>query len=141
MMTLEELVAEYEARLADINVPSVLININRQWHRGLPANQSKLYAAVRGEWVIQPKRHRAQYAFAIARGIIRQVYVIDGSQGGHGWVNLSMASRFPELQKHQKGDRYVMTAEVASDLARFIGQSVFHLQKPSARNPIRWLHC
>lgn len=141
MMTLGELVAEYEARSADINVPCVLININRQWHRGLPANQLKLYAAVRGDWVVQPKRHRAQYAFAIARGIIRQVYAIDGSKGTHGWINLSMAARPPALQKHQKGDRYVMTAKVASELAYFIGQSVIHLQKPGAQNPIRWLHC
>lgn len=141
LMTLEELVAVYEAVPANITSPSVLININRQWRRALPANPTALYAAVRGDWVIQPRRHRATYAFAVARGIIRQVYTVDAEHGVNGWSNQSACSRPSNQQKHQKNDRYAFAGAVALEMQHFIGQSVAHLQKPGAQNPIRWLHC
>jgi uncharacterized protein len=74
---LADLVASYAAKPAEITEPVLLIKIEQVWNRTPNMDDDALYAAVKQEWRLGPRRNRAEYAFAVARGIIRGCYVID----------------------------------------------------------------
>ena len=61
----------------EISESGVLIRINQTFSPGI--SSAELYDVTRGVWVIGDRREKAQYAFAIAGGIIREVYEI------HSW--------------------------------------------------------
>lgn len=73
--TVDELIARYDAESVQIDVPCLLVNLRRQFERGLSADQ--LYSRTRGYWTLRPDRHpEAKYCMAFAFGAIREVYVI-----------------------------------------------------------------
>ncbi|WP_445002999.1 hypothetical protein [Halomonas mongoliensis] len=55
-----------------ITQPSVLIRVSRSWHEGISDNE--LYEVTRGVWRIGERRERVELAFAVAGGIVREVY-------------------------------------------------------------------
>lgn len=60
---------------AQITEPSILIRINRKYRDGM--SQQELYEITRGVWKIGERREKAQLAFAIYQGVIKEVYTID----------------------------------------------------------------
>lgn len=61
---------------AVINVPAVLLRINKQFEPNLSPEQ--LYERTRGYWAMAPdSRRRVEYAIAVAGGLIREVYRVD----------------------------------------------------------------
>jgi hypothetical protein len=67
-MTANEVVSLYETTPATIKEPVVLINIRREWFRGVPPDQ--LYERTRQYWYCNPERHHAMYAMAVRTGVI-----------------------------------------------------------------------
>jgi hypothetical protein len=73
--TIDELIGLYDKGAADIDVPAVLVNLRRQFERGL--SEQQLYERTRGFWTLNPERHPSvKYGMAVALGIIREVYEI-----------------------------------------------------------------
>lgn len=87
MATLHELAEQYGAEPAKIDVPAILIKIERQWLPTLTPEQ--LYERTRRYWTCQPEKKAVppRIAICVARGLIREVYDI------HGW------EEYPDIQR------------------------------------------
>lgn len=122
LMSVEDVVAEYTAPEVSISEPSILIKINRQFRRGL--SQERLYDITRQSWVInQANASRAKFAFAVAFGIIRQVYRIEK------WVSVDGSNR------------KAFIGQIAPELSHYIGGSVVGQFSTGAQNPIKYVNC
>jgi len=112
---------------------ALLIRIPRLWYPSMPADD--LFEATHGWWRIGPRRERADYAFAVNRGVIREAYRIDSwrtrSQGDRGWED-DMRSGRP---------RWGFDGVVAEDLAHYRNRSVAHLFKRGEASPIKYVNC
>lgn len=53
----------------------MLIRIPQLYRPGM--SREALYEATRGHWKVGPRRERAEFAMAVAGGIVREVYEID----------------------------------------------------------------
>lgn len=72
-MELNQLVLLYDAKkVRKIAEHAILIKINQLYHYGITPDE--LYEATRGVWKIGKRRGRAKYAFAVYKGIVREVY-------------------------------------------------------------------
>ena len=127
-MTVNEVIAQYDAKPIVISEPSILVIINRLFRRNMTPEQ--LYEATRGNWVLSERRNRAKYVFSVYNGVVRQVYAI------RGW---SAAIARSPTQKVQ--NRWRFEGEVATDLAHYIGGNVQAYLKPGAQSPTRYLNC
>lgn len=127
-MTVDEVVARYDAPLIKINEPVLLIIVNRLFHRGIDAE--RLYEITRGNWVLSERRRNAQYAFAIYHGIVRQVYQI------HGWRPAE--ARNPNQKTRQ---RWRFDGVVSPELQHYVGGSVENYITHGAQNPVKYVNC
>ena len=127
-MTVAEIIAAYQAKPISIAEPVLLIIVNRLFERNLSAE--RLYEITRGNWVLGVRRNRAAYAFAVFRGVVREVYRI------HSWFQAQ--ARTPE-QKQQS--RWRFEGEVAQELRHYIGGSVTAYLNPGAQNPVKYVNC
>lgn len=139
---LDELLERYAAPRADINVPAILIKIEREWRPDLSVSQ--LYERTRRYWRCQPmlRKPPPTHAMAIARGIIREVYRIDR------WVRYSDWPADRDLSRSNSTDavwsggiRAGFEGAVCVELQTLRGSSVRHLATGSAQNPITYVNC
>lgn len=122
LMTVDEVIAEYEAPDVTISEPAILIKINKLYQRGMSADA--LYHATRKSWVMGKRRNGARYGFAVASGIIREVYRI------HEW--------YPSEDNPK---RWAFRGVVATELAHYIGGSVTRNFVKGEAFPIKYLNC
>jgi hypothetical protein len=111
-----------------IDVPAVIFRVSKEWYPGI--DEDRLYDVTHGWWVMGPKRERAEYAFAVAKGIVRGVYRI------HGWR--------PRRDKYPDGRprvRWGFDGEPADELAHLIGVDVSSYFPQGSQNPVRYLNC
>lgn len=108
VMRADEVVALYEAPPIELDdTPIVMFRIPKLWHRGI--GKEELYEATRGWWRIDPVRAaRAQYVFAVSKGVVREVY-LPGSwrkreRTEPGWTDAEL-----------KRPRYGFEGEIAAD--------------------------
>jgi hypothetical protein len=127
-MTVGEAIAKYNAPLADISEPVILITVNRLYRYGMSA--ADLYDITRGNWVIGVRRNKARYAFAVYQGIIREVYEIER------WLPANARS---EKQKTKK--RWYFDGQIAAHLRHYVGHSTAKYAVLGAQNPIRYVNC
>jgi hypothetical protein len=127
-MSVAEIVAIYEAPAIVITEPVLLIIINKLFERNVSAD--RLYKITRGNWPLGAARNNAHYAFAVFRGLVREVYTIES------WETAQ--ARDPN-QKKQK--RWRFTGEVAQNLRHYVGGSVVAYLKKGAQFPVRYINC
>jgi uncharacterized protein len=128
-MSVVDIIAKYNAPQVTITEPVILITLNRLYHQGMSAQD--LYESTRGNWVIGSRgRSHARYAFAVFRGIIREVYSI------HRWEPIENLN---PVQKTRH--RWRFEGEVALPLRHYVGGSVEHYSKLGAQNPLRYVNC
>lgn len=127
-MTVAEIISAYQTKSIKIVEPVLLIIVNRLFERNLSAE--RLYEITRGNWVLGVRRNKAVYAFAVYRGIVREVYMI------HSWSQVQ--ARTPE-QKRQS--RWRFAGEVAQKLQHYVGGSVATYLKPGAQSPVKYVNC
>lgn len=127
-MNVPDIIAQYDARPIAIAEPSLLIIINRLFQRNMTSDQ--LYEATRGNWVLGERRNRAEYAFSIYNGVVRQVYRI------RRWEPATARSTAQKVR-----GRWRFEGEVAGELAHYVGGSVEAHLKPGAQSPIRYVNC
>jgi len=112
----------------------VAININRTYRQGISADD--LYDCTRGIWRLSRERaEKAQYAFAVYQGVIREVYEIDK------WLSAG-STKYQRRQFSQESlkGRYEFTGKVAPDRIRdkYVSE---HMPERHTQNPIRYYNC
>lgn len=141
-MTVGEVVSKYQAPAAEITEPVILITVNRLYRRGMSAEM--LYEITRGKWVIGTRRNKAEYAFAVYKGVIREVYEIerwmpapiDDTEVKRAWI----AEHSIDAEVKQK-NRWQFEGKIAEDLRHYVGASTENYQVVGAQNPIRYVNC
>ncbi len=132
-MTVSEIISKYQAPVAEISEPVILITVNRLFERGMSAEM--LYEITRGKWVIGLRRDKAKYAFAVYKGIIREVYEIER------WCSIVVEEPHPKNAEIKQKKRWQFEGKVAENLKYYIGASTEKYQIIGAQNPIRYVNC
>lgn len=130
---LADFIMECAPRRTDIDVPCLLIRINKLFAYGM--SDHALYKATRGIWVIGPRRERADYAMAVYAGIVREVYEIE-SWHPAGFTPYKTRNQ-ADLAK-QSGRRWEFVGHRAPPNIRdkYHGCSVGHLFRPGQQSPV-----
>jgi hypothetical protein len=112
-----------------IDVPSVLFRVSRLWSDGM--DEDEIYDITHGWWRIGPKRERARYAFAVAKGHVRAVFEI------HDWRPRLFEDDGVTLSDNP---RWGFDGAPATDLEHLVGLDVSALFPQGAANPVRYLN-
>jgi len=143
MRSLESRSKEYPtSNLADITEPVILITVNRLYKPDI--SPELLYEITRGVWRISERRNKAKYAFAVYKGVIREVYKIVGwHPAPHGdsderkkWID-DNSIKVNEVTRH----RWQFDGHVAAELQHYVGKSTANYQVRGAQNPIKYVNC
>ena len=134
-MALEQVVAHYTRRKADIREPAVLIRINRAYRYGM--SDVELYDATRSAWKIGRRKDQIEYALAVFEGVVREVYQITQWLPGGSTFNVRRVGR-----SHPRPGRFEFVGVVAEPKMRkrYINRYVGHLFPPGAQNPISYVN-
>ncbi|MBI3732599.1 MAG: hypothetical protein HY259_03965 [Chloroflexi bacterium] len=129
-MTVAEIIAAYGAKPITIAEPALLIIVNKLFEHNI--SPERLYEITCGNWVLGERRNKAKYAFSVFRGVVREVYRING------WFPVQ--ARSPE-QKRQS--RWRFEGEVAQEkkIRHYVGGSVEAYLKPGAQSPVKYVNC
>jgi hypothetical protein len=138
-----DVAGQYGAQPAVIEMPAILIKIEKQWRADLTPDQ--LYERTRRYWTCQPENQRTppEVAVCVARGIIREVYDI------HRWEEYPEMDRQPidptrvPQKKGRTKTRRGFLGEVTKDAqprASLIGKSVRHIPFGSG-SPYAYVNC
>lgn len=118
-----------------ISEPALLIRINQMHKEGM--STQALYEATRGVWVIGERREAVQYAFAVAKGIVREVYEV------HSWHPAgSTPYKTRPLHDVSYRGRWEFVGEVAPAAIRekYLDSSVADYFPRGAANPIMYVN-
>jgi len=132
---LPQLVAHYTKRKAAIKEPSVLIRINKLYRFGM--SDAELYDATRSAWKVGEKKEKAQYAFAVYEGVVREVYRITGwHPGGSTFAAQNQGRRVARV------GRWEFVGTLAEDglRQRYVNTYVGHFFPKGARFPVRYVN-
>lgn len=134
---LTEVVQELDAEDVTINDNAILINISRLYRYGM--TPMELYDATRGIWKVGPRRDKADFAFCIYGGIVREVYTIAA------WVpaGSTMTRRDFSEKEYELTERYEFVGQIAQVTIRrkYVGKSVRNYFVPGSQNPIKYVNC
>lgn len=129
--------------LTEFNDPIIAINIAQLFPH--VRTEEDMYTATRGLWRVSKSRaEKAKYAFAVFKGVIREVYVIDR------WEPADIVSRsLWEEKLHSEG--IVTKPSVNEGRFQFVGRLAegrirgkyvgTQMPFPHGQNPIRYLNC
>ncbi len=117
--------------MTELDVPAVLLRINRDWQPGM--DDAQVYDVVRGWWVMGPRREQAEYALAIAGGVIRGAYRV------HAWRQRREGDRGWDDDPEQV--RWGFDGEPASELQHLVGEDVSERFPQGAGNPVTYVNC
>jgi uncharacterized protein len=126
----------YDAVPATVSEPSLLIRINQLYRYGM--SKQELYEATRGVWKLGPRRGLAQFAFAVYKGVVREVYQIEG---WHPAGTLDYQTRDAD---HLRIDgRWEFEGKLAKPAVRnrYIDRSVGHYFAGNSQNPVTYVNC
>jgi len=134
---IDQLCAIFDAKPIEISHKAILININKNFMYGMSVHE--LYDATRCAWKINPDRHDADYAMSVYRGVIREVFEIQG------WVKGGTTLKISDTNGRSgpRPGRWEFVGQVAEDIVRgkYLGRSVAKYWKKGAQNPILYVNC
>lgn len=131
-MSVDQIEALYAAVAVEIDVPAILIRINKLFRYGMSAIE--LYDATRGIWRIGNARAKAKFAMALFEGVVQEVYEIQG------WFPAgSTLSTRGDLRSQS---RWEFVGRIAEDSvrSRYRMRSVRQYFPPGAQNPVRYVN-
>ena len=111
----------------------ILFRIPRLWSPEMSAEE--LFEATQGWWTLGERRSGADYAFAVSRGVIREVYRIDS------WRQRQPGDRDWEHDIGKSRKRWGFRGEVAEELAHYRNTGVRHLFKQGESSPFKYVNC
>lgn len=130
----EEILTTFTAQPVKITHKVMLITINRLYRSDMSSQE--LYEATRGIWKAGRRRARADYAFAVYRGIVREVYRIDR---WHLAGTLTYGTR--DDSDFEGSGRWEFEGAVAQDIREiYVGNSIRDYLGKSNQNPIRYVN-
>ena len=133
-MNTDVAVSLFEAPPApDIVKRVILFRIPHLWSPEMSADE--LFEATHGWWTLGERRNDADYAFAVNRGVIREVYRIDS------WRQRQPGDRDWEHDIGKSRKRWGFSGEVADELAHYRNTSVRHLFKQGESTPFKYVNC
>jgi len=120
LASVETVIAELTATTAPGSTePTLFFVINKSWSRDM--GEDDVYFYTSGHWLVgADARSKARYAFGVAHGIIRGVYIIE--------------SWFPSEQEGEER-RWGFRGRLAPEMAHFIGTSVRRFNLEGKQNP------
>jgi hypothetical protein len=131
-VSLNELLTTFTAQPVEVTHKVILITINRRYRSNM--SPIELLESTRGIWKIGPRREQAKYAFAVYRGIVREVYRINQ------WYpagTLKYETR--DSVGFDGSGRWEFAGEIAQDIRDiYVGKSVRNDLGKSNQNPIRY---
>ncbi len=111
-----------------LDFPCVVLRINQAWREGMDVDD--VYDVTHGWWVMGPQREQAEYAVAVAHGVVRGIFRV------HGW-----------RPRHRNDDgspatstRWGFDGEPADEYAHLVGLNVRHLFRRGDANPVRYVN-
>lgn len=126
---------------ADITEPALLITVNKLYKPDI--KPEILYEITRGVWRIGERRNNAKYAFAVYKGIIREVYEIESWKQAEAdsaerkeWIVTNKID-VPEVTRQ----RWQFEGHIAPNLQHYIGQSVAHYRRRGDASPVKYVNC
>jgi hypothetical protein len=140
----KEIVSSFSSiTTAIIDDPVIAINIAQQYPH--VKNVEELYNCTRGLWRLSKQRaENAQYAFAVYKGEIKEVYKIDYWEpakfdSSEFWVN-KKREQGVEIDPKVNEGRFQFIGSIASEEIRnkYIGKI---MPIAHAQNPIRYFNC
>lgn len=135
-MPLNEAVAHYTQRKANVREPAILIRINQLYHYGM--TDVELYDSTRGVWRVGPKRDKAKYALAVFEGIVREVYRITGWLPAGSTFNVRRGGRGVRSPERWE---FVGTIAEESIRRRYVNRYVGHLFRQGNQSPVSYVNC
>lgn len=125
-----------EAKNIRIDERAMLITINKLYRSNM--SEIELYEATRGVWKVGEKRNRAEFAFSLFRGVVKEVYSIDK---WHKAGTLKYGHRDPST--FWGTARWEFEGEIAPESIRckYINKSVREYLKRGSQNPIKYVNC
>lgn len=135
-MPVEQLAALYDKTPGIITDSVLLIRINKLYRYGM--SELELYEATRGVWKVGSRRSSATFAFAVYRGIVREVYVI---KSWHRAGTTPYQTR--PLEHVVDAERWEFVGVLASQEIRgkYIDKSVEPYFAQNSQNPIKYVNC
>lgn len=115
-------------RGAELDFPCVVLRVNRAWREGMDVDQ--VYDVTHGWWVMGQQREQAEFAVAVAHGVVRGVFRI------HGWRPRHLTDEGKAAEK----TRWGFDGEPSPDHDHLIGLDVRHLFRQGDANPVRYLN-
>lgn len=103
--------------------PVIMFRLNKNYYEGISSQQ--LYQNTRSSWVLsKKKKEKAQYAFSVYKGVIKEVYRIES------WESTNNPGRF------------AFVGEVAEDAVRnqYLDGKVAEYFPKGAANPVRYFN-
>ncbi len=135
-MALSELVALYDSESVSIDEPALLIRVNQLYRYGMDSKE--LYDITRGVWKIGTRREKAQYGFAVYKGLVREVYRIDQ------WFPAGTTEYYTRtIDDVNIPGRWEFTGVSAEPAIRdkYVGKSVKQYLALNSQNPIKYVKC
>jgi len=134
-LPLSELTIYYAAKPVVVDVPALLIRINRLYrHHMTPL---ELYEATRGVWKVGPRCTQARYALAVFEGVVREVYEIES---WHPAATTPYLTR-DAAQLRTSGRREFVGAVAHEIRDGYVGRSVAAAFRQGLQNPIAYINC
>lgn len=125
IMSTSDVIGLYNAKPAPkFKEKGILFRIPQRWSLAMPA--ADLYESTHGWWVLGERRTEAKYAFAVSKGVIREIYRINS------WRKRTEGDR-----GYEEGERarWGFDGEVATEMEHFKHTSVAHLFKKGNASP------
>ena len=116
-----------------VTEPVILIRINRLYQPGMTADE--LYDVTRGSWKVGTRRDGAEYALAIYKGEVLEVYSIEA------WHPGGTTPYKTRVQTNPAG-RWEFTGSIAPKPIRskYVGCSVAHYFLRGSANPVMYVN-
>jgi len=116
----------------------ILINVGQLYRKDMAP--SELYEATRGIWIVAPDAHKADFAFSVNQGIVREVYAISRWRRANDppFRRPDVLENDPRLK-----EGWVFEGGVAPEPIRteYRGTSVRAYFTPASQNPVRFVNC
>lgn len=118
-----------------VTEPVILIRINRQYRPDMTADE--LYDATRSSWKVGTRRETAEYALAIYKGVVVEVYSIDA---WHPSGTTPCKSKVHTNPQHE--GRWEFTGSIARERIRskYVGRSVADYFPRGSANPVMYVN-
>ncbi len=135
-MPLRELVIYYGAKPVEVQVPALLIRINRFFRHTM--SSLELYEATRGIWKLSARRTNAEFAFAVFEGVVRDVFKIDS---WHRAGTTQYTTRPTDGWESSTRWEFIGRQADAGIRDHYVNRAVAEYFKKGQQNPVVYVNC